>query len=157
MEQPVSGVIASGDPSLHQLFSSWRVDAVTWLTDAATGLWSALPSSLPFAVEKDWPGLSEISKIWGCAMDFLFCCLPFSDKSYHSLFQSYWAGIFKPLVTITSVFFLCMARMISPTYINLCLLTLSFNCGFIAWLLNVMRSSHNYSHSDLDLKTLDNF
>lgn len=57
----------------------------------------------------------SLHKIWGCAMDFQFCSLPFSDKSYHSLFQSLWPGIFRQLLTIMSVLFLCMARMISPT------------------------------------------
>lgn len=111
-----------------------------------------------FTIEKYWPRLSKTSKIWACAVDFLFffflchfLVIPIT------LFQSCWAEIFRQLFTVYSFLFLCMARKIFPTYINLCLLRLRIDCGFIAWLLSVRRISHNYSHSGLDLKILDNF
>lgn len=160
MRQPASGGIPSGDPSLHQLFPSWRADAVTWPADATPGFWPALPFTSLFVVlllRNIDQGCQKLPKFGHVQWTSYFFSLPFSGNSHHSLFQSYWAEIFRQLFTVCSFLFLCMARKIFPTYINLCLLKLRIDCGFIAWLLSVMRISHNYSHSGLDLKILGNF
>lgn len=83
--QPASGGIPPGDPSLHQLFPSWRADTVTWSADARFLTSVALHVTFcGFTIEKYWLGLSKISKIWACAVEFLFCSLPFPGNSYRS-------------------------------------------------------------------------